>query len=267
MSSPPVVSGYREEEIQVGDACLVTLRGGSGRPLLVLHDELGFPGWCEWNRQIATRRELVIPLQPGFGRSERIDWIRDYRDLAAFYGRMVRELGLAPVDVIGFSAGGYIAAEMAAANREQLGKLVLVAPLGIKPDEGEIFDFLAVTMRSHLRATVADTSTPEFGAIYGGEMTPRQFELFEEARAETARLGWEPFMHSPSLPQRLEAVPERPTLIVWGSSDRVLPRSAVERYERSLRGSRLVEIPGVGHRPEIEALDEFVKRVEDFLGD
>lgn len=260
-------SAYREEEIQVGDARVVTLRGGSGRPLLVLHDELGFPGWCEWNRQVATRRELVIPLQPGFGRSPRVDWIRDYRDLAAFYGRMIRELNLAPVDVIGFSAGGYIAAEMAAANRDQLGKLVLVAPLGIKPDEGEIFDFLAVTMRTHLRATVADTTTPEFGTIYGGEMTPQQFELFEDARAETARIGWEPFMHSPSLPRRLEGMPERSALILRGSQDLVLPRSAVERYARCVAGSRLVEIPGVGHRPEIEALDEFVKRVEDFLAD
>ena len=31
-------------------------------------------------------------------------------------------------------------------------------------------------------------------------MTPEQFELFEDARAETARLGWEPFMFNPSLP-------------------------------------------------------------------
>ena len=84
-------SEYREEEVQVGGVGVVTLRGGSGRPLLMLHDELGFPGWIEWTRQIATRRELVIPLQPGFGRTPRIDWIRDYRDLAAFYGRMVRD--------------------------------------------------------------------------------------------------------------------------------------------------------------------------------
>lgn len=260
-------SGYREEEVRVAGVDVVTLRGGTGRPLLMLHDELGFPGWCEWNRQIATRRELVIPLQPGFGRTPRVDWVRDYRDLAAFYGRMIRELGLAPVDLIGFSAGGYIAAEMAAANRDQIGKLVLVAPLGIKPEEGEIFDFLAVTMRTHLIATVADSNTPEFGKIYGGEMTPQQFELFEEARAETARLGWEPFMHSLSLPHRLEGQPERPTLIVRGTQDLVLPRSAVERYAKCVAGSRLVEVHGAGHRPEIEALDEFVKQIEDFLAD
>ena len=131
----------------------------------------------------------------------------------------------------------------------------------------EIFDFLAVTMRSHLLATVADSDLPEFGQIYGGEMTPQQFELFEEARAETARLGWEPFMNSPSLPHRLEGIAERPTLLIHGSDDLVLPVSAIERYAASLAGSRSVEIPGVGHRPEIEALDDFVKLVEDFLSD
>ena len=90
---------------------------------------------------------------------------------------MVREMGLSPVDVIGFSAGGYIAAEMAAADPNLFSSMILVAPMGLKPDEGEIMDFLAMTMRTHLRATVADITTPEFGGIYGGEMTPEQFDF------------------------------------------------------------------------------------------
>ena len=31
-------------------------------------------------------------------------------------------------------------------------------------------------------------------------MTPAQYEAFEDARTETSRLGWEPYMHNPSLP-------------------------------------------------------------------
>ena len=127
-----------------------------------------------------------------------MDWIRTYRDLGGFYARMIREMGLDPLDAIAFSAGSYAAAEMAAADPGMFKHLVLVAPMGVKPEEGEITDIFPLTIRTHMRATVADINTPEFGDIYGGEMTPDQFEAFEDARAEAARIGWEPYMHNPS---------------------------------------------------------------------
>lgn len=254
-----------ETVTRVGDTDLVVLRGGSGPPLLVLHDELGYPGWMSWNNALASHCELITPLQPGYGRTPKVDWIRSYRDLAGFYGRFVREQGWAPLDVIGFSAGGYIAAEMAAACPEMFRRLVLVAPLGIRPAEGEIFDFLAVTVRTHVAATVARTDAPEFAQIYGGEMTPTQFELFEDARAETARLGWEPFMFNPSLPHLLAGAGDLSTLVMWGSDDLIAPRACAQGYVDSLPNARLERIEGVGHRPEIEDPERFVSAVTDFL--
>jgi pimeloyl-ACP methyl ester carboxylesterase len=231
----------------------------------MLHDELGYPGWMQWNEAIAADREMVIPLQPGFGKTPRLDWTRSYRDLAGFYARMLRDMRLAPIDVIGFSAGGFIAAEMAAADARTFRRMVLVAPMGLKPTAGEIFDFLAVTIRSHLLATVANPETPEFGTIYGGEMTSEQFELFEDARTETARLGWEPFMYNPSLSYLLEGVQDLPTLLLWGQQDFVVPRGCIEAYQKALPAAQLAEIPAVGHRPEIENGAEFVRLVQTFL--
>src|SRR5581483_6109139 len=101
--------------------------------------------------------------QPGFGKTPRIGWVRNYRDLAGYYSQVVRELKLDPVDAIGFSAGGFVAAEMAGADPRIFTRMVLVAPMGIKPAEGEIMDIFPITIRTHLRATVADPSgTPEF---------------------------------------------------------------------------------------------------------
>jgi pimeloyl-ACP methyl ester carboxylesterase len=111
---------------------------------------------------------------------------------------------------------------------------------------------------------VTRTDAPEVSAIYGGEMTPEAFELFEAARAETSRLGWEPFMFSPSLPYRLEAV-EAETLIVWGEADRVAPEDCARRYAECVPAARLATLPEVGHRPEIEATDAFVDLVAAFL--
>ncbi len=256
---------WTEETANVAGIALALVRGGSGPPLLVLHDELGYPGWMTWNEELAQHRELIIPLQPGFGKTPQLDWMRNYRDLGGFYARVLRQMHLTPIDVIGFSAGGFIAAEMAASDPKIFQRMILVAPMGLKPAEGEIFDFFAVTIRSHLLQTVVDSETSEFGAIYGGEMTPEQFELFEDARAETARIGWEPFMHNPSLGYLLQGVTDLPTLLVWGQEDAVVPQGCIEAYHQAMAGAQVVAIPGVGHRPEIEHATAFLNAVQAFL--
>ena len=259
------MTNWSEETIRLADTELALIKGGSGKPLLIFHDELGYPGWMAWNAALAETRTLLIPLQPGFGKTPRVDWIRNYRDLAGFYSQMVREMRLEPVDVIGFSAGGFIAAEMAAADPKIFSHMVLVAPMGIKPGEGEILDFFALTIRHHLRATVAEPDeTSEFRHIYGGEMTPAQFEAFEDARAETARIGWEPFMHNPSLPYLLRGL-STPTLLIWGTRDSVVPRGCIDEYRKAIPGAQVVELAGVGHRPEIEDALSFERAVEKFL--
>lgn len=257
---------WREETIQAARVALSVIRGGSGKPLLIFHDELGYPGWMAWNERLAENRELIIPLQPGFGKSSRIDWVMNYRDLGGLYAQITRELKANPIDVIGFSAGGFIAAEMAAADPQIFSKMILVAPMGIKPRAGEIMDFFELTIRRHLRATVADPEgTAEFAKIYGGEMTPAQFEAFEDARAETARIGWEPYMHNPSLPHLLYGV-KIPTLLMRGTKDEVVPRSCIDAYREAIAGAEVAEIPNVGHRPEIENEPDFTRIVTNFLG-
>jgi pimeloyl-ACP methyl ester carboxylesterase len=250
----------------VGEVPVTVLSGGDGPPLLILHDELGFPGWMSWNDRLAATHELIIPMQPAYGQTPKVEWIRSYRDLGGFYGRLVREQGWRGAPVVGFSAGAYVAAEMAAACPDVFSAMVLVGPLGLRPTEGEIFDFLAVTIRTHVAATVSKVDAPEFALIYGGEMTPTQFELFEDARAETARIGWEPFMFDPSLGPLLEGVGDLPTLLMRGSQDLIAPDGSIRAYEAVLPNSTSVVIDGAGHRPEIEDPDAFLSAVTAFLG-
>jgi pimeloyl-ACP methyl ester carboxylesterase len=184
----------------------------------------------------------------------------------ALYARMAREQGWTPLDIIGFSAGGYVAAEFAAAAPEICKSVTLVAPLGIRPLEGEIFDFLATTVRTHVAATVSKVDAPEFAEIYGGGMTPEQFELFEDARAETARIGWEPFMFNPSLPHHLKGIGQLPVLLVWGTDDLVAPKGLIDAYDQAVPNSKVVTVSGVGHRPEIEDPEGFLAAVTKHLG-
>jgi len=235
--------------------------------LLVLHEELGYPSWMKWNETLSERRTLVTPLYPGFGRTPRAEWISNVRDLACFLARFVREQGMAPVDVIGFSLGGWLAAEMAANDPNLFSKMVLVAPVGIRPPEGEIMDLFRVPALVYLRESVRDAAhVAEYAKLYDGGVSPEQYEAFEDARAETARLAWQPYMFNPSLPHLLEGTVKSPTLIVWGRDDRVAPISAAAVYQKSIKGSRLLALEGCGHRPEIEKSEQFIKEVQSFLG-
>lgn len=258
--------GFTESTINVGGNGVALLRRGSGRPLLVLHEELGHPGRLSWHDHLAQDHSLLLPVHPGFGALPRADWIANVRDLAGFYSRMLREMNLGPVDVIGFSLGGWIAAEMAAADAGQFRRMALVAPTGVRPPEGEILDLFIVTARAYLDASVHDASaTPEFAALYGGEATPEQFEAWEDARAESARLAWKPYMHNPSLPHLLEGAKGVSALLVWGSADAIVPKGCIDAYKKVIDHAQVATIQGVGHRPEIENSAEFIRIVRDYL--
>ncbi len=257
---------WTQETVRVGDADLVVERAGSGAPLLLLHEELGCPGTTRWQEEMAKSHTLLQVHHPGFSRTERVPWIESMRDLACFYAWYLRGQGLAPVDVLGFSFGGWVAAEMAVNDPSLFSRMALVGAAGIQPPAGEIFDLFMVTADDYLRKTVIEpTATEEFGALYGIEQSPEQYEAFEDARAETARLAWKPYMFNRSLPNLLEAVTDLPTLLIWGEQDAIVPRSVGEAYRAAIAGSELEVIPNAGHRPEIENSEAFLSALKSFL--
>lgn len=257
---------WEEKKVKVGDDELTVIEGGAGSPLIVLHEELGHPGITNWHNELARDHTVMIPLYPGFGQTERVGWVSNIRDLAGLYSRVLREQNLAPANVIGFSLGGWIAAEMAACNAAQFRRMVLVAPFGIRPPEGYIADMFQVTAKAYLDASVQDIEgTPEFAKLYGGEPTPEQFEAWEDARAESARIAWAPYMFNPSLGPLLECGGEVKTLIIWGQDDQIAPVSAAAVYQQSIAGSELLVLEGCGHRPEVEQAETFVEKVRSFL--
>jgi len=251
--------------ITCGGHDLAIIRGGNGRPLLILHDELGWPGWLTWCDKLAETHQLIIPLQPGFGVSPRIRWIRSYRDLALYYARLIRELGHTQIDLIGFSAGAYTAAELAVSSPELIHRLTLVAPMGVKPTDGIITDFLAMAIGQHISETITIKDAPDVAKMYGGEMTPNQFELFEDARAETARLGWEPFMFNPSLPHHLNGLTNLPVQLIWGDHDQIVPNGCITAYATALPHPRINILKNAGHHPEIELPHEFITAISDHM--
>ncbi len=261
-------SVWTEEIVEVAESRLQIVRGGNGDPLLVLHDEMGHHGALRWHEVLAESNTLHIPSHPGFGASPRMDWVMNMRDLAGWYLRALDELGLQGVNVIGFSLGGWLAAEMATMCPQQFNKMVLVGAAGIKPDIGEIFDIFLVTAEEYLDTVCLDNaSVPEFDTVRPAEPSPEQLEAWLVAREEACRLSWKPYMHYPGLPHLLGRLQDLPTLLVWGAQDGMVPVNAGEKYHQAIKGSRLEVIDNCGHRPEIEKSDEFLALVQGFLAE
>ena len=57
-----------------------------------------------------------------------------------------------------------------------------------------------------------------------------------------------------------------PTLVVWGTRDRVFPDSQAREAASRLRDGSLALIPECGHMPHVECPDRFVAALDEFLG-
>jgi pimeloyl-ACP methyl ester carboxylesterase len=241
-------------------------RGGSGAPLLVIHGELGVPGWLESFARLAERYDVIVPSLPGYGRSTRPDWIMSVHDLAAWVSWFARDLDLRiPVNVIGCSLGGWVAAEIATVAPQLFNKLVLVGAMGLKPEHGEIFDyFLEGGLTGLRRAFHRPEQSSEFMRYWGTEWTPDQADLVEQHREMTCRLAWKPYMHSLSLRHLLSGI-TTPTLLVWGREDAITPIECGELYQRAIPHARLTIMDNCGHMPEMEHPVQFAQLVENFL--
>ena len=243
-------------------------RGGKGVPLLVIHGELGVPGWLDSFARLAEHYDVIVPSLPGYGQSTRPNWIMGVHDLAAWVTWFARDIDLrSPVNVIGCSLGGWIAAEIATVAPQFVNKMVLVGAMGIKPDTGEIFDyFLNSGMTGLRRAFHRPDKSAEFMRYWGKEWTPEETDLVEQHREMTCRVAWKPYMHSLTLRHLLQGV-RTPSLLVWGREDAITPLDCGQIYERSIPRARLVTIPDCGHMPDMEKPADFVGLIRNFLGD
>ena len=258
-------STFTEEFVQIGNSKLQLLKGGSGEPLLLLHGAGGNRGWLRYVQRLSEQYTVYLPTHPGFGLSDRADWIQNIHDLACFYTWFQEELDIEQIRCIGFSMGGWLAAEMAALSRHSFSRLILVDAVGIKPKQGEIKDIFIITPEEVAGLSFYATSQiPEYDKIYNSSPTPEDINLSERDREMAVRICWKPYMHSPRLPYILGRV-SIPTAIIWGREDQLVPLECGELYRQVIPESTLTIIKNCGHSPQIEKPDEFAEIALSFL--
>lgn len=256
MTAPTVT--HEDQRIQVANREVRILRGGSGEPVVVLHHSTGNPGWLPFHEKLAATNTVIAPDIPGYGQSERPEWARDPRDLAVLLGDALDRLELGPITLVGLGFGGYIAAELATMNQQRLKSLVLVGSPGLQPEQGEIMDQMLIDFDEYVKAGFRDDA--HFEKVFGQEAEKPIKELWDLSREMTARVAWKPYMFSRQLPHTLPEV-RTPTLIIWGSEDRVVPPVCAEQYRRALPNAKVETIQGAGHLVDYEEPDRVAELI------
>ena len=238
------------------------VRKGSGPQILVLHGGDGPVHRLPFADRLAERYEIIEPVHPGFAGTPIPEHFDNLQDLIFLYLDLIDHLDLEDTILMGFSMGGWAAAEIAAINTQRFSKLILVDSVGIKvggPFDRDIADVFAISAEEHMRISWHDPSN----APNTKTMTDDELLIFASDRIAHGLYTWEPFMHNPKLPYRLHRI-GIPTLLIWGEGDQVVPPSYGEAFRAMIPGARMVVIPDAGHSPHVEQPEAFVNHFVDF---
>jgi len=235
--------------------------GGSGDTLLILHHDIGNPGWLPFYDLLSDKFSVYVPSHPGFDTSDRPDWMRSVRDMATTYQWMLREMGIDKPYIVGLGFGGWIAAEMATTASDHIRGMSLVNPMGLQPKEGEIMDQFLLNSEEYITSGFADLTS--YHSTFGDLPDVDQLVTWEINREMTTRIAWKPYMFDRSLEQLLRAV-ETPTQLIAGKQDRIVPPVCCDQFAGLIPNSTVAHIDQCGHFPDIEKPDELANLIIDF---
>ena len=247
-------------------------------PIVLLHGtSASLHTWDGWVAALKGQRRVIRVDLPGFGLTGPTP-DHDYHltRYTAFMGALLDELKLDKVVLAGNSFGGTVAWMTADAYPQRVARLILVDAGGYpyKPTSMPIgFRLAQVPALKPLMANLLPRSMIESSvrSVYGDpsrvtpELIDRYYEItLREGNRAALRAR---FTQSPG-GEHAERIAQLklPTLILWGSEDRLIPPDNAERFKRDIAGSQLVMFPGLGHVPQEEDPAATVAAVKSFLG-
>ena len=254
----------KSEFVEIGDVKIEVERRGEGAPLLLLPGEEALEIEAPFLEKLAETREIILFWPPGFGKSNRPDWVASMDDVAYIYLDVMAKLGLDNIPVVGFSLGGWIAAEMATKDCSRFSSLALVDAYGIKlggPMDRDIADIWALHPEKVASLKWHDR---EKGKRDLSQRPDEELYVIARNIESCARLCWQPYMHNPKLTKRLHRISVK-TLLIWGADDGIVKTDYAKGYAALIPGSRLAIIADAGHLPHVEQPEAFLKELNAVL--
>lgn len=253
-------------------------RQGIGPPLVLLHG---------WGLNLRVFDPLVAQLRgsfaciaidlPGHGRSvEPPQLAIDGWTAARVATALVDDLPDAAI-VLGWSLGGQVALELAAAFPEKVSALVLLASTprfvadadsgwaqGVAP---EVLAGFAMQLQSDLRATIRDFLELQVRGSRHAAATRATLEaaLHDHGKAQPGALSRAlEMLRTTDLRARLVNI-TAPALVIGGEHDRLTPPGATRALAAALRSGTHLELPRCGHAPLLSHTDAVGTAIRSFV--
>lgn len=249
-----------------------------GAPLFFVH------GWAcsvyAFRRNFASLaaagfRVLSADLK-GHGLSESPTGPGDYRTeaMVTHLLEVLNALGIPRASLVGHSLGGAIALEVALQWPGRVSRLALLDSVGLGESPlmsvvrmltpRPVASLLPALVRRWMVALALHVAYGQRGGFSARDVdeywAPTQFpETIEAARMIAHEFTWSP------LPAERLSTLRVPTLVVFGTRDRLVNPRAAARLVRSLPGARLELVSGAGHVTPEETPDEVNRLLLDFL--
>jgi len=282
---------YRGEDLRMAYMDVPPKANPNGQTVLLLHGANFFGAY--WRDTITALTSagyrVVVPDQIGFGKSSKPVLPYSFHWLAANTKALLDALGIARVAVVGHSMGGMLATRFSLMYPETVTHLVLENAIGLEdyreqvpwaPTDRVYKGVLAETedsIRAYHKAYYV-TWKPEFEefvTVHAHLRGRAKFPQYAWVRAQKVQMIYEqPVVHE--FP-RLRV----PTMLVIGQADRTAVGKARasetvratlglypelgRRAHAAIPGSRLVELPNVGHTPHLEVPQRFHAALLEFF--
>jgi pimeloyl-ACP methyl ester carboxylesterase len=237
----------------IGPVELTVEERGNGQPFLVLHGGAGPQSVAAFAQRLAEkgRTRVLTPTHPGFGGTPRPDELNSVAGLAVLYTRLLDDLGLEDVTVIGNSIGGWITAEMALCSSPRIGGIVLLDAVGIKVDDHPVADVSGLSVPAIQALSFHD---PRPFRVDPATLPDSQKAIMAANGAALATYAGTPAMSDPTLLDRLDSI-AIPTLVLWGESDQIVEPAYGQAYAAAIHAARFEVLPATGHMPQMETPD------------
>ena len=260
------------------------LDSGEGPAVLFIHGLLGsHRNWAHLIDALNTDHRVVAPDLFGHGASAKPMGDYSLGSHAATLRDLLDQLGIARVILVGHSLGGGIAMQFCYLFPERVERLVLVSSGGLGRDVSPLLrsatlpgaEWVLPLLASRWlrrRGESVGRVVGRFGWRPSADVTEALSGFASLADADvrraflaTTRSVIDPGGQTVTAHDHLPMAIEIPTLIVWGTRDRMIPTWHATAAAAAIAGSRVELFEGAGHFPHLEDPERFASVLAEFL--
>lgn len=275
-----------EHTVSIGGKQIFYAEAGSGPAVLLLHGGgPGASGMSNYSRNVDSLAEhfrVIVPDLPGYGRSSKgVDGSDPFGYLGNGIRGLMNHLGLDTAHLVGNSYGGACALRLALDTPDRVDKLVLMGPGGIgttrRPPTAGLSRLLSYYGGTGPSREKLDTFIREY-LVYDGDSVPADVIDVRFASSIDPDVIANPPLRRPSGPfalrtlWRMDFTRDRrlahlqtPTLVVWGSTDKVNRPSGGRLLADTMPNCDLVLAANAGHWVQWERAEFFNELTRAFL--